>query len=175
MEPNTCPICTVTFTPVNTRQRYCGQPCAYQANLARSRANRKAGLTTVRQCAGCTVEMAIVRGRGNMARLCDGCRTESDRRGRRANERKRDARKRGVTAELIKPDEIYERDAWRCKLCHKAVPKGKAVPHPKAATLDHVVPLSEGGTHTRANVQLAHFECNWRKGARGTQQLALIG
>lgn len=51
----------------------------------------------------------------------------------------------------------------------------QAVPHPKAPTIDHVVPLAEGGHDTRANVQLAHFLCNSIKGRGGSQQLALIG
>lgn len=51
----------------------------------------------------------------------------------------------------------------------------EVVPHPKAPTIDHVVPVSEGGDDTRTNVQLACFRCNSAKGARGSQQLALIG
>ena len=37
------------------------------------------------------------------------------------------------------------------------------VPEPLAATLDHIVPLSCGGEHSEANVQLAHFLCNSTK------------
>lgn len=52
----------------------------------------------------------------------------------------------------------------------------KAVPHPKAPTIDHVVPLAEGGADTAANVRLAHFICNSMRGNRGGgEQLALIG
>lgn len=51
----------------------------------------------------------------------------------------------------------------------------KAVPHPKAPTIDHVLPLAAGGDDVRANVQLAHFECNWKKRDGGTQQLMLVG
>jgi 5-methylcytosine-specific restriction endonuclease McrA len=51
----------------------------------------------------------------------------------------------------------------------------KVVPHPKAPTIDHIVPLSAGGDDTKANVQLACFLCNSIKGSRGTQQLTLIG
>jgi 5-methylcytosine-specific restriction endonuclease McrA len=47
---------------------------------------------------------------------------------------------------------------------------------PMAPTVDHVIPISEGGTDTKANVQLAHRICNLRKGKRGTpQQLRLVG
>ena len=52
----------------------------------------------------------------------------------------------------------------------------KAVPHPKAPTIDHIVPLADGGDDIKANVRLAHFLCNSRRGARGgTEQLWLIG
>lgn len=51
----------------------------------------------------------------------------------------------------------------------------KAVPHPKAPTIDHIIPLAVGGDDTRANVQLAHFLCNSLAGATGTKQAALFG
>jgi 5-methylcytosine-specific restriction endonuclease McrA len=38
-------------------------------------------------------------------------------------------------------------------------------PHPLSATLDHIIPLLEGGTHTRQNAQLAHKKCNASKNA----------
>jgi 5-methylcytosine-specific restriction endonuclease McrA len=51
----------------------------------------------------------------------------------------------------------------------------KAVPHPKAPTIDHIIPLAHGGDDTRANVQLAHFLCNASAGITGTKQAALFG
>jgi 5-methylcytosine-specific restriction endonuclease McrA len=35
-----------------------------------------------------------------------------------------------------------------------------------SATLDHVVPISVGGEHTRENVRCAHLRCNARRGNR---------
>ena len=37
--------------------------------------------------------------------------------------------------------------------------------YPLCASLDHVVPLSLGGGHTRDNVQCAHWLCNSLRGA----------
>jgi 5-methylcytosine-specific restriction endonuclease McrA len=71
--------------------------------------------------------------------------------------------------------EIAARDRNMCQLCGKRVAMTQRVPHPKAPTIDHVLPLSEGGGDLKANVQLAHFGCNSSKGARGSQQLALVG
>jgi len=56
--------------------------------------------------------------------------------------------------------------------------RNAVVPHPKAPTIDHVIPLSKGGTHEPANVQLAHYYCNSIKadGAWGAgEQLAMLG
>jgi hypothetical protein len=58
---------------------------------------------------------------------------------------------------------VFERDGWVCQLCYQSVPDGVPVPDPWAATIDHIIPIAKGGTHGYANVQLAHFECNWRK------------
>lgn len=71
--------------------------------------------------------------------------------------------------------EIAARDRHRCQLCRRDVDMTMVAPDPKAPSIDHVVPLVAGGDDTRANVQLAHFGCNSSKGARGSQQLALVG
>lgn len=89
--------------------------------------------------------------------------------------RRRRAAKRGGASEAYTTAEIAVRDRFTCRLCGKRVAMKQVVPHPKAPTIDHVVPVSEGGDDTRANVQLAHFLCNSVKGPRGSQQLALIG
>lgn len=96
----------------------------------------------------------------------------------RAAQKQREAIKRSTAhdSESIEAQAIYERDHWRCGLCHTAVDKTLNHPHPMSASLDHIVPLSLGGHHVRTNVQLAHLQCNLRKGNRGhAQQLMLIG
>ncbi len=75
--------------------------------------------------------------------------------------------------ERIDPREIFERDGWICGICGKRVSQRYRAPHPLSASLDHIIPLARGGTHTRDNVQLAHFICNSYKGAGGAGQLRL--
>lgn len=95
---------------------------------------------------------------------------------RRAQKSRRRATLRAAEVERFTPDEIFERDRWRCMLCGKHTNRSASVPHPKAPTLDHVVPLSRGGAHTRANTQCAHFLCNSLKGDRtlNAEQLRLV-
>jgi len=58
---------------------------------------------------------------------------------------------------------VFERDGWVCYICGVAVDRKARVPWPTAPTIDHVVPLSKGGTHTLDNVRCACFRCNSRK------------
>ena len=62
--------------------------------------------------------------------------------------------------------DIYNRDKWICQICKKSVEKNLYFPNPKCASLDHIIPLSRGGTHESGNVQLAHLSCNTSKGNR---------
>jgi 5-methylcytosine-specific restriction endonuclease McrA len=89
---------------------------------------------------------------------------------------KRRAAKLKLPTESIAPAEIFERDGWRCQLCGERVQKTKKYPDIMSPSLDHIVPLSLGGHHVRANVQLAHLFCNISKRERAKgEQLRLIG
>ena len=70
-------------------------------------------------------------------------------------------------------DVVCARDGWRCGICGRKVRKSLKFPHPMSASLDHIVPLSKGGTHTWQNVQCAHFICNSRKSDVDGGQLRL--
>lgn len=89
----------------------------------------------------------------------------------------RRARKHGVDRERFTNEEIAERDGWRCGICGVRINRRVRPRSPRALSLDHIVPLSAGGTHTRDNVQASHFGCNSRKGTRGGigSQLRLVG
>lgn len=72
----------------------------------------------------------------------------------------------GVAYEVVPRTEIFERDGWVCGICALPVDQTVKFPDPGSATLDHVVPMSLGGAHDRANLQCAHFYCNTVKGNR---------
>lgn len=75
------------------------------------------------------------------------------------------ARQAGVPWEWVSVTVVAERDRWQCGICREPVPaswgdKGQM------PSLDHVVPMSQGGAHLYSNVQLSHLACNLSKGAR---------
>jgi len=62
--------------------------------------------------------------------------------------------------------DVFEAHGWICNICQKQINKYLRVPNWWAATIDHVIPLAEGGTHTWENVAPAHLRCNLEKGNR---------
>lgn len=91
----------------------------------------------------------------------------------RARNTRHKVRKRQTTVEVFTSTEVYERDNWVCQLCSQLVdPEARGADGP---SLDHVIPLSLGGYHTRSNTQLAHRWCNSRKGAKLDPQYELAG
>ncbi len=72
----------------------------------------------------------------------------------------RRARQMAMFIEHIDPSTVFDRDAGVCGICHEAVERNQQW------EIDHIVPLSKGGAHSYANVQLAHIRCNRRKGAK---------
>jgi hypothetical protein len=92
-----------------------------------------------------------------------------------AKNRRRRAAKRDARSEPYTLAEIAARDRFRCQLCGCKVDMTLRRPDVMSPTIDHVIPIVEGGDDVRANVQLAHLRCNSSKGARGSQQLALVG
>lgn len=72
-----------------------------------------------------------------------------------------------VRREPYRDVDIFERDSWRCGLCRKRIGKSYAYPHPRSASIDHIVPLSQDGEDAPHNVQAAHLVCNIAKHNRG--------
>ena len=61
---------------------------------------------------------------------------------------------------------LHKKQKGLCAICGERTPlPGADVPHADKASLDHIYPLSKGGTHTWDNVQMAHLGCNARKNA----------
>lgn len=88
---------------------------------------------------------------------------------------RRRARKAGAYVEDVWRSRVFASDGYRCHLCRKKTLPDRQVPHPRAPTIDHVIPLSKGGTHEPANCRTACFQCNSlkRDGGSGEQMLLI--
>jgi len=91
---------------------------------------------------------------------------------RKAKYAERDAGRGGHKAKLrrqivkagdkIKYEDLLVRDGPLCQICggYMDWDGGRSR---DAVSLDHIIPLSKGGTHTMDNVRLAHMSCNSKK------------
>jgi hypothetical protein len=61
---------------------------------------------------------------------------------------------------------VFERDGYQCRYCGSAVT-------PDSATLDHIKPVSEGGTHSIDNLVTCCLKCNSIKSARKPDETLL--
>lgn len=84
------------------------------------------------------------------------------------------ARRYGGARESFNPLDVLARDRWRCQLCGIKTPQAKrGSMDDNAPELDHIIPLSKGGPHTRANTQCLCRKCNSVKGDAARGQLGL--
>lgn len=105
---------------------------------------------------------------------CAKCRPKWRRAKSKAATRRR--RQGMVFVEQVDVWELYRRDGGVCQLCRKKVSLRAKANGPWSASIDHIVPVSQGGEHSYRNTQLAHLRCNVCKcvNAMG-EQLRLVG
>ncbi len=181
-----CQRCQKTFTcaRMGPIPKHC-RPC--HLKIRSSREYTPKPLPSPITCPGCNKSVPRIRWGGTRKR-CTPCarRYAADQWALRNPERKREvmrkstqrrrAQKRMTACENFSDGEIFDRDRWVCGVCREKINRRLRHPHPRSASLDHIVPLSQGGPHTRANVRAAHLQCNVRRGNRGGgEQLMLIG
>src|SRR5690606_19505718 len=71
---------------------------------------------------------------------------------------KRRAWMHGITAVTdVRLDDLVERDGTACYLCGVDLDRSEM-------QMDHVIPLSRGGSHIPENMRIACRTCNYRKG-----------
>lgn len=75
----------------------------------------------------------------------------------RKSANKRHAIKKQVFVEAVEARVVFERDKGQCGIC------GEQVDPMSPWEVDHIMPISKGGLHAYANVQLAHRSCNRKK------------
>lgn len=161
-----CQFCNLGFWYGHGRGRkYCSNVCE---NYGRGRASLFTPIIfgSCRRC-GVTYCRRAEHNNGFCSQRC----VERER--KRADKYRRRAHNRA--GENFTLREIAERDNWRCHICGGKVPDRKYAARDKDPTIDHLIPVADGGEHTRQNVALAHNRCNWERSNEGAAQLRLVG
>lgn len=158
--PASCAWCEIEFLPESRRQKVCSPQCRYDL-----RAREKAGWPYIQGCAACGRSIVIdpLARKQKIKKFCGPtCVSQGGKHTRRA-------RIAGVPSEDIDRNLVFERDEYICGLCHQPVNRTLQYPDPMSKSLDHIIPISRGGSHTYDNVQLAHLCCNVKASSKRTE------
>lgn len=155
-----CEECGETFYAVRLGKRYCSNQCGYKRKRTRKMYQHKC-----RECGRCYTD-----NRKNSA----GCGEECKKRYRnRVDEikRRRVIVSNGRVDWDISVERLSNRDKGVCYLCNTKVDmkdystteEGHFIAGEYYPSIDHVIPISKGGTHSWDNVKLAHRICSTYK------------
>lgn len=170
---HTCPQCSQEFTRYTSTQAYCSRRCGwlYRATLRPKSSEWASGhqpALTV-PCSDCGTTITT---RARRQPLCAGCRASRT----VATNRRKNAKRRGARlVERFTVTQVGDRDGWLCHLCNKQVDRTLPGTDQRGPTIDHLIPIADGGADELANVALAHRACNVLRRNRGRAQLRLIG
>lgn len=88
---------------------------------------------------------------------------------RREQKRRRKALCRGAsTVEVFTKQQVWDEEFGICGICGTTADMNDW-------HLDHIIPLSRGGQHTRNNVQVSHPKCNLSKGNKLPSEFKIGG
>lgn len=182
-----CSHCSASFESRNPQKKFCSRRCADAIRLAAPIGDRICALPECpevfqpkfakqRCCSERHGKLLYNRESRADGRQAMNSGDPVKRRARlRVKTQMRRARFRTAEAERVDRDVVGDRDGWKCGVCRRKVDRALAYPHPKSPSLDHVIPLADGGPHTYANCRIAHLRCNnVRSNNGGGEQLALI-
>lgn len=152
---NDCKYCSGKFK-VGRRKKLCSEECANKQKELEKIRNRK-----LKKCCYC--------GRWHYGFLRKYCSKECKYKANRVkdelrkSERLKRARSNGQFDADIDIYKLIERDGGCCYLCGDDVLFSYHYNDPKYPTIEHVLPISKGGSHSWDNVKVACRECNTRK------------
>lgn len=182
--PKPCKDCGKVFDPEAALQLYCSDTCRRRTQKRKQNPGyqprpadwgRRAEIRPGWQCiiSACTVCMAMFTPAHPSHLTCsEECKKENIQRRMKLKSDLRRARMHGVEYEPIDREKVFERDEWNCGLCGESIDPELKYPDRMSASVDHVIPVSEGGSHTMGNVHAAHWICNVRRGVRPVADLA---
>ena len=157
---NECPNCFEPFETQWETKIYCTRYCKETASRRR-KGHRQFGvdypIQHTKVCAGCQEQFITTK---TQQSYCDiTCKDFYK------TMRKRDKQEEmgGKLRKAFK-HKVYIRNKGVCQLCNEYVYLNIDYPDPMSASIDHILPVSKGGTHALYNLQLAHWICNIKRG-----------
>lgn len=189
--PKVCVGCERLFTDRRRpdgrragRGKFCTPECRHQYFVANRPAKTepalrrrwpqsrltKPRLFTFGACLECAEQVVVLGG----PRSASGYLFCSETCAKRTRRRGDKAKRRGLFRPApYSPQQVYERDRWKCGICRGPIDPSIKAPDRMAASIDHIHPGSFDGPDTIHNVRAAHIGCNSSRGNRDEFQTTL--
>ena len=172
----TCEVCGREYDKKQGPQKYCSERCSGKADAERKKLSRdRYRFENPLTCPICGTVFVITDSR---QRFCSKkCTQRFNNIGKKTNPIHKDRRMKrmlenGKVDTSITLKELSDRFNGKCAICRKKVDwnnfearNGVFIAGESYPSIDHIVAIANGGTHTWSNVQLAHRRCNNAKGA----------
>ena len=178
-----CLWCGKAFTTTMSHKKYCCRECGYDG-LKRDKRKQWADEFQPKQftCKECGTVFTTECGHPRSSFCSHQCAETHDRRKEHQTARhksymrqmniEREKQIASAFVEDVDYERLYKRDRGVCQICGLPVHPTKGIDNNWDGTIDHVVPLSDGGEHSMRNCQLAHRICNSLK-CRSHEEYAL--
>lgn len=159
-----CFVCGKTFETRGSSVKYCGAKCF------RKSVNDKYVPVIVDYKIKCNECGDVFTTTQHNDKYCSNdCRKKHKNRAKDINRRHR-LRENGTIHWDISLSKLVKRDKGLCHICHNKVDMKADSNNDSYGSVDHVLPVCKGGTHTWDNVKLAHRGCNTLKRDKDTYE-----
>jgi 5-methylcytosine-specific restriction endonuclease McrA len=161
-----CAICGVE---IDNSRIVCSTECEAERAV---RMREQKFIPKLKKCRECGNEYMTEFRRGGIGLIefcSEKCKEEATTKVKQEQHRRKDIKRRKRLAENGKADysitlrKVIQKFGLTCALCGKKVNTKVHSNHNDYPSIDHIIPVSKGGTHTWGNVQLAHRGCNSTK------------
>jgi 5-methylcytosine-specific restriction endonuclease McrA len=173
----TCLVCETEFETARDSGKYCSSECRQEGSKAIVAERVKAKFAALypggikhKTCRWCNEPMEVSAKKSYAGRLYHpDCSKEAERARYRIKTVKRQSK-------LVKPsrlaaDEVVRTYGANCHICELPIDPSLPRTSKQGLTVDHLIPLSKGGSDTIENLRPAHWSCNRKKSDKLPEEL----
>lgn len=171
-----CSICGKEFLSANQRHNYCSSTCRAEFNRRRSSekwrktvASRYPNQERTTICGWCNEPRTFKIGESVANAYHPACSKEAQRARYRIKTVKRQKHK---SPQRISHEQVVREYGSDCHICKEPIDLNLPRTSKLGLTVDHLIPLSRGGTDTMPNLRPAHWGCNIKKSNKLMEELS---
>jgi hypothetical protein len=170
-----CQVCGTEFQTAKKDQKNCSKECRAKADALRAIEQHKQRTrskypdgTRTTTCGWCGEKRTFKIGESVVNAYHPACSKEAERTRYRVKTVKRQKHK---NPNKISHEQVVRQHGSSCHICREQIDMSLPRTSKLGLTLDHVIPLSKGGTDTMDNLRPAHWLCNIKKSNKLPEEL----